>query len=77
VHPGQTQQARFTMKPEPVHPKNYLLTTAPPRNPIDARNDMVGAKDISRHERAEESIREYFRQFLHKFNKSTQVDRKV
>ncbi|MFH0882525.1 MAG: hypothetical protein V2A56_06040 [bacterium] len=65
------------MKPDPVHTKNYLLTTAPPRNPMDARNDMVGQKDISRHERAEESIREYFRQFLRKFSEFTQIDRKA
>jgi len=76
--PGrQTQHASVTMKPEPVHMKNYLLTTAPPRNPVDARHDMVGAKDIPRHERAEESIREYFRQFLQRFNKTFNVDRKA
>ena len=65
------------MKPEPVHPKSYLLTNAPPRSPMDAKSDMVGQKDISRHERAEESIREYFRQFLQKFSKTQQVDKSV
>ncbi|MBZ0263320.1 hypothetical protein K8I28_01515 [bacterium] len=53
------------------------ITRSKARSPLDAMKDMRGMEDISRHERAEEAIRENFRNLFSKIRYKNIVDKSV
>lgn len=62
--------------PDSPTPHAERIRTVPPREPLDAMEDY-GPDDISRQERAEEAIRQHFRDLTAKAQESNRVDRKA
>ncbi len=65
VEPGKLMNGQ-NFVPEGKDPSKNTVLKSEGRDPLQASKDMKGKEDISRHERAEEAIRQHFRNIVQK-----------